>query len=279
VKRIIYLFLLFIGIVIGEELAGTNNTLDEVVLNNTTFSSSVDKKNIATRSDIQVIESSEDIVYISQKMVKDYLLLATNPKNTQLANKLKESLRQLNEDLKMIARTTKNSDTKDLLDYLAYSKDEISEILKNKIDKEQSSLMLDYSETLLEGGHSMVASHQYNFNDEEKMLAITKKVEYLLSRITKYYFAKNLGFDTIENHEQMQASIIDLEENFVKINMYTYPNKIEKLKSNMFKTWQENKRFFIKDGKKVFIPNIIFISMNYLEQIVDNLVAYHRKNQ
>ncbi len=267
------------GIVFAEELADTNNTLDEIALDNTIFTSNVDKKIIATRSDIQVIESSEDIIYISQKMVKDYLFLATNPKNTLLKDKLKESLFQLNENLKMIARTTKNSDTKDLLDYLAYSKDEISEILKNKIDKEQSSLMLDYSETLLEGGHSMVSAHKYDFTDEEKMLAIIKKAEYLLSRITKYYFAKNLGFDTIENNEQMKDSIVELEENFVKINMYTYPNKIEKLKINMFKIWQANKVFFIKDEKKVFIPNIIFISMNYLEQIVDNLVVYHRKNQ
>jgi len=232
----------------------------------------------ATRSDIRVIEASEDIVYISQKMVKDYLFLFVNPKNISIKNGLEDSLLKLNDNLKIIARTTKNSDTKDLLEYLAYSKDEIAEILNQKMGEEQNSLMLDYSETLLEGANSMVNAHQYDFTEEEKMLMITKKIEYLLSRITKYYMAKNLGFNSVENNEQMKSSIISLEENIAKINLYDYPKDIEVLRFEMNKSWKSNKVFFTKT-EALFIPNLMISAIDHLENIVAKLALYHSKNQ
>ena len=138
--------------------------------------------------------------------------------------------------------------------------------------------MLDYSETLLEGAESIASAHNYDFSDEEKMLMVTKKMEYLLERITKYYMAINVGFDNVTNKESMQESINKFDENMKMINAYKYPAVQVREQVKMNHSWESNKVFFSK-SKDLFIPVLMLHSIGYLENIIDNIALYHSKNQ
>lgn len=231
-----------------------------------------------TRGDIKVIEASENIRYLSQKLVKEYLFFYKNSKKIEVKNKLDKILVKLNDDFRIIATTTKDSDTKDILEFLAYSKDQITEIFNEKPNQEKATLMLDYSETLLEGADSIASTHSYDFSDEEKMLMITKKMEYLLERITKYYMAINVGFDNATNKESMREAIAKFEENIEIINAYIYPYEQTQQQIKMNYSWKANKIFFSK-SKDLFMPVLIFESIDYLENIIDEITLYHSKNQ
>ena len=232
----------------------------------------------ATRGDVKVIEASENIRYLSQQLVKEYLFFYKNPKKIEVKNELDQILLKLNDDFRIIATTTKDSDTKDVLEFLAYSKDQITEIFNEEPNQEKAALMLDYSETLLEGADSIASAHNYDFSDEEKMLMITKKMEYLLERITKYYMAINVGFDNVTNKESMQESINKFDENMKMINAYKYPAVQVREQVKMNNSWESNKVFFSK-SKDLFIPVLVFRSIGYLENIIDNIALYHSKNQ
>ena len=232
----------------------------------------------ATRGDVKVIEASENIRYLSQKLAKEYLFLYQYPDKTDVKNQLEKLLLELNDDFRIIATTTKDSDTKDILEFLAYSKDQIEQIFNEKPDSEKAALMLDYSETLLEGADSIASAHKYDFSEEEKMLMITKRMEYLLERITKYYMAINVGFENSTNKESMQESIDRFEENVKIINVYKYPSKQVREQVKMNISWEANKVFFTK-SKELFIPKLMFTSVNYLENIMLQLALYHSKNQ
>ena len=232
----------------------------------------------ATRGDVKVIEASENIRYLSQKLAKEYLFLYQYPDKADVKNQLKKLLLELSDNFRIIAITIKDSDTKDILEFLAYSKDQIEQIFNEKPDSEKAALMLDYSETLLEGADSIASSHKYDFSDEEKMLMLTKKMEYLLERITKYYMALNVGFDTVTNKESIQESINRFEENIKIINAYKYPSKQVREQVKMNISWEANKVFLSK-SKKLFIPKLMFVSVNYLENIMLQLALYHSKNQ
>lgn len=232
----------------------------------------------ATRGDVKVIEASENIRYLSQKIVKDYLFYYQYPEQTETQNRLKNELGQLSADLRIIATTTKDEDTKDILEFLAYSKDQIEQIFSEKVDKEKAALMLDYSETLLEGADSIALAHKYNFSNEEKMLMVTKKIEYLLERISKYYMAVHVGFDNATNREQMKNAMYALEESLLELSLYHYPKEIQEIQINLDKSWSEN-RVFLKKSDKLFIPKLMFISVAYLEDFVSELALYHSKNQ
>jgi len=232
----------------------------------------------ATRGDVKVIEASENIRYLSQKLVKEYLFFYKNPKKIEVKNELDKILLSLNDDFRIIAATTKDTDTKDVLEFLAYSKDQIREIFDEEPNQEKVALMLDYSETLLEGAESIASAHNYDFSDEEKMLMVTKKMEYLLERITKYYMAINVGFDNVTNKESMQESINKFDENMKMINAYKYPAVQVREQVKMNHSWESNKVFFSK-SKDLFIPVLMLHSIGYLENIIDNIALYHSKNQ
>jgi len=232
----------------------------------------------ATRGDIKVIEASENIRYLSQKMVKDYFFFYKNPEKRELKKRLNKTLDKLSNDFRIIATTTKDTDTKDILEFLAYSKDQIEEIFNGEVDKEKAALMLDYSETLLEGADSIANAHKYDFSEEEKMLMVTKEMEYLLERITKYYMALHVGFNNETNKEQMQESMRKLEENIEKINLYTYTEETYEMQVEMNESWKANKIFFGK-SESLFIPKLMFISIDYLENVVGQIALYHSKNQ
>ena len=232
----------------------------------------------ATRGDIKVIEASENIRYLSQKIVKDYLFYYKNQDKLEVKRGLKRSLDKLNDDFRIIATTTKDGDTKDILEFLAYSKDQIEQIFNEKADEERAALMLDYSETLLEGADSISNAHLYDFSKEEKMLILTKKLEYLLERVTKYYVAINVGFDTPTNKDQIKKSMNSIEESLMTISLYNYPKEMKVMQRNLDESWSHN-RVFLKNSDKIFIPKLMFMSIMNMEDIISKISIYHSKNQ
>jgi arsenate reductase-like glutaredoxin family protein len=232
----------------------------------------------ATRGDVKVIEASENIRYLSQKIVKNYLFFYKNQEQTETKKRLKKELNQLSNDLRIIATTTKDTDTKDILEFLAYSKDQIEQIFNEKADKEKAALMLDYSETLLEGADSIALAHKYNFSREEQMLMVTKKMEYLLERITKYYMAIHVGFNSTTTKEQMKKAMTEMEESLLEISLYDYPEDMKKIQMSMDDSWSAN-RIFFERSENLFIPKLMFTSVAYIEDFVAQLALYHSKNQ
>jgi len=232
----------------------------------------------ATRGDVKVIEASENIRFLTQKIIKNYLHLYNNPKKSSIKYDMDETLIKLNNNFIDIAITTKDSDSKDMLDYLLYSKGEIENIVREKANHDNALLMLDYSEVLLEGVDSIENAHMYDFSDEERMLIATEKMIYLLERIMKHYMAYKMGLNMKINEEQMLTAMSNFEENLESINHYEYPNQMETMKIIINKSWVANKVLFSKK-QNMFIPNLLNDTIVYLEETISKLSLYHSKNQ
>jgi len=232
----------------------------------------------ATRSDIKIIEASEDIRYLSQKIEKDYLFYYKYPEQYRVKKNLINSLNDLAKDLRMIASATEDVDTKNILEFLSYSKSEINDMVSAEPNEENAALMLDHSETLLEGADSIENMHTYDFSTEEKMIMLTKRFEYLLQRVLKYYLAINSGFDNSANSEYFSKSLNEIETSISELGKYQYPADVKDLQTELIDYWQTNRDFF-KNEEKIFIPKLMFISISYLEDIVAKLELHHSKNQ
>lgn len=274
-KKLFYTGFLLAGMSLYAEVNATQPLADAIKVKKEL---AVKKVISATRGDIKVIEASENIRYLSQKMVKDYLFFYKHPSKLQVKHDLDKALLLLNEDFRVIVTTTKDSDTKDVLEFLAYSKDQIEEIFNSTPSDENAALMLDYSETLLEGADSIASAHKYDFSDEEKMLMNTKEMGYLLERITKYYMALHVGFNNTTNKEAMQESIEQFEKNINEINLYQYPSNeaVHQVKMNV--SWEANKAF-LAESENLFIPKLMFISVEHLENVISKIALHHSKNQ
>jgi hypothetical protein len=278
-KKILYASLLVGGFAYSAGAEALQSTADTNYSEEaTTVSSEQKKTTLVTRGDVKIIEATENIRFISQQMTKEYLFLFRTLHQEETKARLKKSLIALNNNLRAIAGTTKDADTKDILEFLAYSKDQIAQIFTEKVDEEQAALMLDYSETLLEGADSIAAAHAYEFTNEEHMLIVMKKMEYLLERMMKYYIALHVGFDNPTNKEQMQAAIMKFDENMQTIEGYEYPKEMQVLKEEVSRSWEANKKFLMRSDS-LFIPKLMMLSTRYLEALIAQIALYHTKNQ
>ncbi len=241
-----------------------------VVFSATAFSS--------TRGDVTVIEASENIRLLGQKIAKDYLFYYKNPKKEILKEKLQQDIKLLEGSIIEIATITKNRNSKNVLDFLAYNKDEIKEILTKEVNRERSILMLDYGETFLEGANSIFNEHKYEFSTEEKMLMLFKNLEYLLERISKYYVAYALKLDKNNNFKSMKEAIANVDDMLIDINAYSYPDKLLVDVDKMNKIWKKHKHF-LYESDDMSIPNLMLSSNGILKNTIKKIALYHKQNQ
>jgi hypothetical protein len=232
----------------------------------------------STRAEVNVLEATENIRYLSQHLTRNYLYLYANPRKTEIRQALLHDLDKLVENIRTISMTTNDEDTKNILEFLTYSKDQIEELLQKKPNKKDAALMLDYSETLLEGANSIAKAHAYNFSESEKMLMLSKNMEFLMERSAKYYLALGIGLGTDVNRRQMRQAIRDLEKNLRIVDQYSYPLEMLKLRDELDRFWKVSKTFYSRLDK-LFVSNLLVLSTDRLEALSNHFVLYHRKNQ
>lgn len=232
----------------------------------------------STRGDVTIIEASENIRLLGQKIAKDYLYYYKNSKKLSLKDTLYQDIEILELSILEISTIIKNRDSKNILDFLSYNKDEIKELLEEDVSKEKSILILDYGESFLEGANSIANAHAYAFSKEEKMLMALKNMEYLLERTTKYYVATILNIDKNSNLNNMKKSIDGVEKILDIINEYDYPTELLGVVENMNLVWGKH-RSFLSKSNELSVPNLLLSSESILAESVTKIALYHKQNQ
>jgi hypothetical protein len=232
----------------------------------------------ATRGDVKILEATENIRYASQKIVKNYFFSYVYPKRIEMKAILYDELEFLSKNFRTIAVTSKDCDTKDILEFLSYNREQMFELFSEARNFENASLMIDYGETLLEGINSIAKGYQYEFSNEENMLIATKNIEYLLERTLKYYMVIHSGFDNVTMKEMMDKGIVEIEKNLISIKNYAYSPELNVERTKLIVAWEKSK-ILLEKPKELFIPILLFSSIKYIEARIDTLALHHSKNQ
>ncbi|NOZ91000.1 MAG: hypothetical protein GXO60_06920 [Epsilonproteobacteria bacterium] len=238
----------------------------------------------STRGDVKILEATENIQYLSQKIATDYLFFYKNPNNIVLKNQLYKNIDNLQfyiKELEDIEDIRKGGNTERILKYFKYKIKEIKVNIKSipnkKINLSYVEDILDSSDILLEGIQSIANEHKYKFSKEEKMLMLSKEILYLLRRVNKYYMALSIGLNSNTNYQKMQKAIEDTDIRLKMINRYTYPNDLYYKLDKINKIWDRDKRFFYQVDK-LSIPYILSNSTQYIEDLVTQIEQYHKRN-
>lgn len=231
-----------------------------------------------TRGDIQIIEASENIRYLSQKIAKDYLFVYQNPAKKTLKNRVIKSTEQLDKEINTIIINTQSSESKDLLSFLTDTNREIKKLLTERVNQNTSQAIVDYSEIFVEAANSIEELHQYKFSNEEKMLMAFKDLDYLLERITKYYIASVMNINKLNNANQMKSAIVRIENILYDINSYAYPTKLLNERKEMNLYWKTYKEFIYKSDDYP-IPNLLQTFVETFKKSMKNIELHHKKNQ
>ncbi len=196
---------------------------------------------------LQIVKSVKNINYLSQKIAKDYLYLYYNPKKTEIKLQLYKDIKKLEDNFRLVAKSTDNDDNKNILDFLSYSKDQIKETLAKNISIKNATLMLDYSEALSEGTKSILDTYNYDSS-------IDRDIRVNLAKILKLYIASHISINPIISKEQLKTQIQIVD------------TKLKKAYKNRDQSWKTI-RDLINSDEEYFVPNILFILIKNMENI------------
>jgi len=231
----------------------------------------------STRGDVKIIEATENIQYLSQKIAIDYFFYYHKQKDSMSQRKLDENIKKLEVNISEIINTTKNEHTKDILNYFTYRLEEIKILSKEQVNKANARRLLDHSEGFLEGAEAIIEEHKYKFSKEEEMLMLSKKAQYLLERVITYYMASKIGLNSAYKQQKMKNAIRDIDKVMTKINAYQYSIALRKKVDKFSNIWGMNREFFT-NMNKTSIPYLLLGSTQYTKKIMVDIEQYHKKN-
>ncbi len=231
----------------------------------------------STRVDIKIIETSEDIRYLSQKISKEYLYLYKNPKKIDIKEQLNRDIKSLEQSIKEIDNISSSRDSDNILNFFRQNIKNIKKLTNGKVDRKKAINILNYSESFLEGSNSIEAKHKYKFSIEEDILMSLKDIEYLLQKISKYYIAYTLNINKKDSLNSIKSAIFTIDNILNRINNYSYPKKLFNTIREANSIWIKHKELFYK-LPQLKIPNLIFISTIALENDIKKIASYYGQN-
>jgi len=160
---------------------------------------------------------------------------------------LQNEIKELEDNFRFVAKNTNNIDSKNILDYLSYSKDQIKEILSADIKSENREFILDHTEALSEGAQSILISYNYDPLKD-------KDIKINLANISKFYMAINANINPTANRNNIQNEIKIIDTKLI--------NSSTELKGS----WHILKNL-LNAKEDQFIPNIISILIKNLENM------------
>ena len=231
----------------------------------------------STRGDVKIIEASENIQYLSQKIAVDYLLLYNKQDDTFLKRELEKNIERLKLYSNEIAAMTKSSRSKHVLLYFNYGLGQIKKIINEKKTSENVDKILGYGEQFLEGADAIIDEHKYDYTKEEKMLMLSKKAQYLFEYVTSYYMASKIGVSSDFKKEKIRRAIREIDNILIEANNYNYSKEVKKSVEQICAIWTTNKTFFTNE-EGLYIPHILLHSTQYSQDILAEIERYHKKN-
>lgn len=230
----------------------------------------------AGKQDIAKLEAAGDIKDVSQEITKAYFYKHLEIRIVQAKRDINEGLVRLDRAIKTLKSNAGDDEEQGVLTFVEYARDEMRSTLKQPYSEENGALMLDFSESLLEGA-SLIGQKYFNKdNVEEAGLVAVKKMEFLLERISKYYIAHKAGFKDYNNVVQLERAVKEFEVNLIKLNSYNYPVSLQPNTEKINKFWPIAKGFYLGIEKGA-LPIIVMSSTNNLERALRSLQEYHLK--
>ncbi|MCI5211124.1 MAG: hypothetical protein D3910_20605 [Candidatus Electrothrix sp. ATG2] len=230
-----------------------------------------------SNNELLTLEAAENIKFLSQKTTKAYFYKQQGVRPELAAEDLKKSLALLQKDLIIIQEGLANGNKKEknIVVFLEYTMSELQDIVDKPYRKENGALMIDYSESLLEGAEFVAKQHMRKQSAEETMLVATEHMLFLLERINKLYIAYQAGFQDYNNVVQLKQTVQDFETALAEINAYTkYTGDTLTSRNKLNEFWPVAKEFFV-DIQKGALPVIVLASVEKLENELKVLEDFH----
>ncbi|MGR0480834.1 MAG: hypothetical protein ACTFAL_05370 [Candidatus Electronema sp. V4] len=228
--------------------------------------------------ELEMMETAKSVEIASQKIAKSYFYKHLDIRADHAGKDLEDTVAQLRKDILTLHEGIKGGDKeeKNIAVFLSYTRDELDKALTKPYSPEVGALMIDFSESLLEGADFLSGRYGKGKTGEAAMLAEAERLTFLLERVNKYYIIHKAGFKDYNNIVQLEKAVQDFEASLAKVNAYgSYPDQVKENVAKINQFWPVAKEFYLGVQQNA-LPVIVLASTDKLEKEVDALRTYHQ---
>ena len=196
---------------------------------------------------------------LSQRIAKDYLYVHKNIAMTKTEKELQVSLKNFFDAHHILVQSIKDEEIKNLLAFVELSSNDFNQTIHKPFSLDNAQLILDLSESMLEGSQYIVDSLKSSLHQEKSsIIEIAGKQRMLAQRIAKYYIAYQAGIKDENTVRSMKQTVTQFNQNLNtllnhKNNSYLILKKINEVN----KLWKIVHKFY-NNIEKGGLPLIVF---------------------
>ncbi len=211
---------------------------------------------------------------LSQRIVKDYFYIAKNVNKLNALKQMKKSLVHFKRTQKKLNDMIKDSDIKNLIAFVDMNLVEFSALSKETYSLNNGTIMLDLSESILEGSDYVVKALTRG-KKSNKIINIAGKQRMLSQRIGKYYIAYQVGIKDANTIGQMKASVKEFDSNLkYLIKLKENTPEIQKALDDVSKKWDIVYKFYL-NIEKGGLPKIVFSTTDKITIKMNDIVKMY----
>ena len=229
--------------------------------------------------ELEMMESAKNVGIASQKITKAYFYKHLDIRADHADQDMRDSLTQIKKDILKLHDGIKGNskEERNIAVFLSYTRDELDKALSKPYSQENGALMIDFSESLLEGADFISSKHGKGKKGEASMLAEVEDLLFLLERVNKYYIIHKAGFKDYNNVAQLKKAVDEFENGLAKINNYgRYPESVQDSVKKINQFWPVAKEFYLGVQQNA-LPVIVLASTDKLEKEVQTLAKFHQQ--
>ncbi len=208
---------------------------------------------------------------LSQRMARDYFYVGKKVNTSNARRQLKKSLADFKKMQEFLNDTIEDKEIKNLIAFVNMSLDEFISISNKPYSAENGALIVDLSESILEG-YNYIVNALTKGKATNKIIDIAGKQRMLSQRIGKYYIAYQAGIKDKNTIVQMKESVKEFDTVLSKLKSNN--SKIQKELEQVNKMWNIVYKFYL-NIEKGGLPIIVFSTTDDITSKMNRVVAMY----
>ena len=237
----------------------------------------------APSADAKIVEDTVKLInmagkqrMLSQRIAKDYLYAGNNVAASKANRQLKSSLSELATTHASLKKSINDPEIVNLLAFVEMSSEDFEVTSKEKFSIDNAQLVIDLSESMLEGSQYVVDSLKSKVKiKESKIVETAGKQRMLAQRIAKYYIAYQAGIKDKNTVDQMKSAVKTFSESHAELmlNAANTP-EINRDLNEIDRLWKIVYKFYL-NIEKGGLPLIVFNTTDNITKKMNKITGLY----
>jgi len=162
----------------------------------------------AQYSNVELLNMAGKQRMLSQRIAKNYFYIGKGVNTSKATKQLKQSVTAFNKTQVVLGNSIKDDEIQNMIMFVDMSNEEFAEIANDKFSLDNGALVLDLSESMLEGSQYVVTALKKGSKKKSSAIVdMSGKQRMLSQRIAKYYISFQAGIKDKNSIIQMNEAV------------------------------------------------------------------------